>query len=79
MDQSARTGLNLSYDRDADVLYLAFGEPQEGIDEEFEPGVFIRKASPGGSPVGLTIVDFGRRFSQPAELTLPLQLVPQAV
>lgn len=32
--------MRLAYDRDPDVLYIAFGLPQSGLDEEVEPVFF---------------------------------------
>jgi hypothetical protein len=35
--------MRLSYEKVADVLYISFGKPSFGIDEESEPGIFIRR------------------------------------
>ena len=32
--------MRLAYDRDSDVLYIAFGLPQSGLDEEVGPVFF---------------------------------------
>lgn len=74
MDKSQSNGLRLSYDQSADVLYLAVGEPRPGIDEEIEPGVFLRLDEKTQRPIGLMIVDFVRRFSRPLTEAIPIRL-----
>jgi len=70
--------LNISYDQDADVLYVAFGEPQVGVDEEIGEGVYVRTSEDGSGVVGLTVIDFVRRFSRQPALQLPLQITARA-
>ena len=38
--------MRLAYDRDSDVLYIAFGLPQSGLDEEVEPVFFCDGMKP---------------------------------
>lgn len=66
--------LRISCDKRADVLYLAFGTPQEGIDQEVNPGVFVRVDEKTQRAVGMTILDFERRFSEPLGASLPIDL-----
>jgi len=70
--------LTISYDEDADVLYVAFREPHEGVDEEMEDGVYLRSLEDGGAVVGLTVVDFVRRFGRQRTLDLPLDVLAKA-
>ena len=63
--------MRLAYDRDSDVLYIAFGLPQSGLDEEVEP-VFLRRDEANGSILGATVMDFERRFSGSLETVLPI-------
>lgn len=68
MDQE----LNISYDPQNDVLYLSYGKAREAVSEETEDGVFVRRDPWSDEIVGVTVIDFGRRFEQPgATLILP--------
>lgn len=78
MDGSERSALTISYDEDADVLYVAFGEPRAGVDEEVEDGVYLRSLEDGSTVVGLTVVDFVRRFGHQRTLELPLDVLAKA-
>lgn len=66
--------LRISYDKSADVLYLAFGAPKDGIDEEVSAGVFVRLDARTRRAVGMTIIDFEKRFSHPLAESLPIDL-----
>jgi uncharacterized protein YuzE len=69
------TALRISYDKAADVLYLAFGTPQAGIDEEVSAGIFVRLDTRTRRATGMTIIDFEKRFSQPVAESVPIDLV----
>lgn len=47
---------HVSYDPDADVLYLSIGEPQPGVGEETPEG-HIARYDAAGQLIGLTLVD----------------------
>ena len=69
--------MRLSYDKVADVLYISFGKPSFGIDEESEPGIFIRYIFDQTFHFFkkwnvYTPIDFEKRFSQKIEETLPI-------
>lgn len=67
--------LRLSYDRDADVLYISFGPPEEAISEETGDGMLIRRNHVTNDAVGVTILDFEKRFeSEKASALLPVIL-----
>ncbi|MBI4790855.1 MAG: DUF2283 domain-containing protein [Chloroflexi bacterium] len=74
MGKRKSNGLRISYDKAADVLYLAFGVPKQGIDEEIKPGVFVRLDSRTRRAIGMTIVDFEKRFSRPVTESVPIDL-----
>ncbi len=74
MAQSKTHALRISYDKRADVLYLAFGTPQVGIDREVSEGVFVRLDERTEQALGLTIVDFEKRFSRPLTESVPIDL-----
>jgi len=66
--------LRISYDKGADVLYLVFGNPKEGIDEEVSPGVFLRIDDKTRRANGIMIIDFEKRFSRPVTESVPIDL-----
>jgi uncharacterized protein YuzE len=59
----ASTELKMTYDRDADVLYCSFGEPQEAISIEANEGIIVRRNPETNEIVGYTIVNFFKRFA----------------
>ena len=62
----------ISYDKEADVMYLSFGEPVEAIAEEIDEGVFARYAQ-DQELVGLTIINFSQKFGiEPKEVAIPI-------
>ena len=54
----------LSYDRDADVLYISIGSPRPAHAYEEEQGLLIRKDPKTGETVGVTILDYEEHFRQ---------------
>ncbi len=62
--------LSISYDRKADVLYVSFGEPCPAVSQETENGVLVREDLETGKLVGMTVLDFMKRWPGP-NLVLP--------
>lgn len=56
--------LKIQYDRVADVLYCSFGPPREALSMEREGGVVVRVSPDTEEVVGITIVDFFKRFAE---------------
>jgi len=55
--------LMMGYDREADVLYLSLGEPQQGMTYvEIDHNLMVRLHPETGKVMGLTILDFSQRF-----------------
>ncbi len=55
--------LMMGYDREADVLYLSFGEPQKGMTYvEIDNKLIVRLFTQTGQVMDLTILDFSQRF-----------------
>ena len=54
--------LNFSYDDESDVLYISIGNPKEAIAIEIEDGIFRRENQETGEVVGVTILDFKKRY-----------------
>jgi len=74
MEKEINEGLVFSYDKTSDILYLSIGEPQEGIDEEVEEGIFVRLNPKTKIPNGIMIMDFEKRFSNNKTKPLPLKI-----
>ncbi|MBC8233162.1 DUF2283 domain-containing protein [bacterium] len=72
MAKSEFADLRISYDNTSDVLYISFGEPQFGIDEEIDNGVYLRVNPQTSKPNGLMIIDFEKRFSE--KINIPIHL-----
>lgn len=67
---------NVSYDKDADVLYISQGKPSPR-DETSETAeeVVVRKNPKTGEIKGLTILHFLKRgIGKPLHITLPFRL-----
>lgn len=63
--------LDISYDDDADVLYISFGKPRSGIAIESSQGDLVRIDPYTDEIVGITLLDFKQRY-------LPLKEPPNA-
>ncbi len=62
--------LMLGYDKEVDVLYLSFGEPEKGMEYvEVAPDLIARVHPQTRKIVGLTIVDFQKHFGEGRNLT----------
>lgn len=65
----------LLYDKEADVLYLSFGDPRPAISEELGDDVLLRHDIETGEVVGLTILNLSSRFgSLQIPQTLPFEI-----
>jgi uncharacterized protein YuzE len=63
----------ISYDKEADVVYLSFGRPTKAEAEEVQEGIFARYKPKTKELVGLTIVNFSKKFGiQPKEVGISL-------
>ena len=65
--------LTVSYDKDADVLYITEGKPREAIGEMMDDGVIVRRDSKTRKIVGFTIVDFTEHFANDQPQRIPLK------
>jgi len=64
--------ISISYDKDADVVYLSFNGPSVAEGEEIEEGVFARYDPETKELVGLTILNFSKKFAlEPTEIAIP--------
>ena len=65
--------LTVSYDKDADVLYITEGKPRETIGEIMDDGIIVRRDSKTKEIIGFTIVDFTDHFSGSRPQRIPLK------
>lgn len=56
------SSLNVSYDGDADVLYLALGQPVPALTDEDDHGLLVRHAVSDGHACGVTVLGFHRAW-----------------
>ena len=64
--------ISISYDKDADVMYLNFGLPSKAVGEEVESGIFARFDPKTKELVGFTIINFSKKFGiEPKEVVIP--------
>jgi uncharacterized protein YuzE len=75
MVQSAAE-MKINYDRAADVAYVAFGQPREGISVETDNGIVLRVDPNTDEVIGFTVVNFFKRFvEKPNEpVSVPLEM-----
>lgn len=62
----------VDYDADADVLYLAAGDPERAVDFDETPEGHAVRYGPGGELVGLTIVNARRLLDENGAITITL-------
>jgi uncharacterized protein YuzE len=63
----------ISYDREADVVYLRFDRPIKAEAEEIGDGIFARYRPQTKELAGLTIVNFSKKFGmRPKEVSVPI-------
>ena len=65
--------LTVSYDKEADVLYITEGKPRETIGEMMDDGVIVRRDPKTKEVLGFTIVDFTEHFTNSKAQRIPLK------
>ena len=55
--------LKISYDEEADVLYVTLGHPRYTVYKELTDDFIIRLDPQTGEIIGFTIIDFAKHFS----------------
>lgn len=64
--------VSISYDKEADVVYIGFGEAVRAVGEEIKEGIFARYDPVSNELVGLTILNFSKKFdSELREVEVP--------
>ena len=68
----SKDGIKISYDREADVLYVTRGKPEYTDYVEHSDDVILRLDPDTKRLVGFTIIDFSQHFAkQESDITLP--------
>ncbi len=62
MALSTPHAFTFDYDAEGDVLYVSLAEPQAALSVEVEPDVLLRYVPPHLQVVGITFLNFRRRF-----------------
>lgn len=52
----------VSYDKEADVMYVSFGRPKNAEAIEIKSGIWARVSQKNKSLVGFTIINFSKKF-----------------
>ena len=62
----------ISYDNEADVMYLNFGKQVKAVGEEIEEGIFARYDPKTEELIGLTVINFSKKFGgEPKGIAIP--------
>ncbi len=67
-----KTKLIVSYDREADVAYLSFGDPKPSVSEELDDHVLVRRDPKTNEVRGITITNFTEYFKHGKEMRLEI-------
>ena len=62
----------MSYDKDADTVYISFGKPRKAISEEIDPYVIVRRDPKTKEMVGITITNFSKYFETKKRLSIEI-------
>ena len=65
-----RNQIVMSYDREADVVYISFGKPRKAISEEIDPHVVVRRDPKTREILGITITNFTKYFETQKKLNI---------
>jgi len=56
--------LDISYDGEADVLYLSFGKPKSAVDSDYINENIIVREDRNGNPIGYTVLNASKVLSK---------------
>jgi len=65
-----RNQIVMSYDREADVIYISFGKPRKAVSEEIDPYVVVRRDPKTNEILGITITNFTKYFEVKKQLSI---------
>jgi len=60
----------MSYDREADVVYISFGKPRKAVSEEIDRYVVVRRDPETKEILGITVTNFSRYFEGKKQLSI---------
>jgi uncharacterized protein YuzE len=72
-EQQYDENLEVSYDKESDVLYISEGRPREAISDLMDNGVILRTDPDTKKVVGITILDFISHYSVSMAHSLPIK------
>jgi uncharacterized protein YuzE len=64
--------LIMSYDEDADTLYLSFGKPEKAVSEKIDAHIIVRRQPQTERIIGLTILNFSKYFKAKKQLEIEI-------
>ncbi len=67
-----KSRLIVSYDREADVFYLSFGEPKPSVTEELNDHVLVRRDPKTRDVTGITITNLNEYFAKNRDMKLEI-------
>ncbi|MEK6904472.1 MAG: hypothetical protein AABW87_02660, partial [Nanoarchaeota archaeon] len=70
--------MHIYYDREGDFLEIGIGKPVVGYHIDIDEGISKRIGEKSGRVVGITVLDFKRRFDKAKELKIPSSLSVKA-
>lgn len=62
----------MSYDREADTVYISFGKPRKAISEEIDQYVVVRRDPKTSETVGITITNFSKYFETKKQMKIEI-------
>ena len=62
----------MSYDREADTVYISFGKPRKAISEEIDQYVLVRRDPKTSETVGITITNFSKYFETKKQMKIEI-------
>lgn len=65
----------MSYDREADVVYISFGKPMKSVSEEIDPYVVVRRNPETKEILGITITNFTKYFEAKKQLSIKVPVL----
>ncbi len=74
MDRQKKSDrITVTYDKEADVLYMTEGKPRKAVCQMLDEGLIIRRDPKSKKIIGFTLVDFISRYSKTRPRLLPLR------
>ncbi len=67
-----KSRLIVSYDKEADVFYLSFGEPKPSVTEELNDHVLVRRDPKTRDVTGITITNLNEYFAKNRDMKLEI-------